>query len=306
MCLKNGAHLQTDRGGLKENAPALIPLTMRILLIEDEKKTTAFISKGLEEAGYSVECARDGEAGLELALGSRFRPAPGRRDAAEEGRLDRSRRAAQPRECTRRFFFSPRAIACRIASKDSSWAQTITWSSRSHSPSWSPASALSCARSETQHDEQLRIEDLELDTRRHRAVRAGDSLHLTAKEFLLLAHLVRSAGEVVSRKEIESHVWGIDFQTGTNVLDVMVRRLRAKVDDPYPKKAHPHRPRRRLCPQSRLNRGRSLPSWFSSLRRPRRSFSFAGSASSTGSSLGTPTPRTGPFSWTRSWPFGPN
>jgi two-component system copper resistance phosphate regulon response regulator CusR len=85
-------------------------------------------------------------------------------------------------------------------------------------------------------DDQLRIEDLELDTHRNRAIRAGQPLHLTAKEFLLLAHLVRSAGEVVSRKEIEGHVWGIDFQTGTNVLDVMVRRLRAKVDDPYPKK----------------------------------------------------------------------
>ncbi len=91
-------------------------------------------------------------------------------------------------------------------------------------------------RSPTQAGDQLKVEDLELDTRRHRAVRAGDPLHLTSKEFLLLAQLVRANGEVVLRHEIESHVWGIDFQTGTNVLDVMVRRLRAKVDDPYPKK----------------------------------------------------------------------
>jgi two-component system copper resistance phosphate regulon response regulator CusR len=91
-------------------------------------------------------------------------------------------------------------------------------------------------RGPASQDDQLRIEDLELDTHRNRAIRAGQPLHLTAKEFLLLAHLVRSAGTVVSRKEIEGHVWGIDFQTGTNVLDVMVRRLRAKVDDPYPKK----------------------------------------------------------------------
>ena len=91
-------------------------------------------------------------------------------------------------------------------------------------------------RGPAQAKEKLQVEDLELDTRRHRAVRAGDPLHLTSKEFLLLAQLVRAAGEVVSRHEIESHVWGIDFQTGTNVLDVMVRRLRAKVDDPYPKK----------------------------------------------------------------------
>ena len=53
---------------------------------------------------------------------------------------------------------------------------------------------------------------------------------------MLLAHLVRATGEVVSREEIAGHVWGIDFRTSTNVLDVMMRRLRAKVDDPYPKK----------------------------------------------------------------------
>jgi two-component system copper resistance phosphate regulon response regulator CusR len=82
-------------------------------------------------------------------------------------------------------------------------------------------------------EDQLRIADLELDTHRHRAERAGHPLHLTSKEFLLLAQLVRAAGEVVTRQEIESHVWGINFQTGTNVLDVMVRRLRAKVDDPF-------------------------------------------------------------------------
>jgi two-component system copper resistance phosphate regulon response regulator CusR len=77
------------------------------------------------------------------------------------------------------------------------------------------------------------VEDLEIDMRRHRAIRAGVALNLTAKEFLLLAHLVRAAGEVVSRAEIAAHVWDINFETDTNVVDVMVRRLRAKVDDPF-------------------------------------------------------------------------
>jgi two-component system copper resistance phosphate regulon response regulator CusR len=82
----------------------------------------------------------------------------------------------------------------------------------------------------------LRIEDLEIDTRRHRATRSGVALNLTAKEFLLLAHLARSVGEVVSRSEIVEQVWDINFDTGTNVVDVMVRRLRAKVDDPFKQK----------------------------------------------------------------------
>jgi len=88
-------------------------------------------------------------------------------------------------------------------------------------------------RSPTREPEQLKVKDLEIDTRRHKAVRAGVQLNLTAKEFLLLAHLARFAGEVVSRAEIVEQVWDINFETETNVVDVMVRRLRAKVDDPF-------------------------------------------------------------------------
>jgi two-component system copper resistance phosphate regulon response regulator CusR len=84
--------------------------------------------------------------------------------------------------------------------------------------------------------EHLRIDDLEIDMRRHKAVRSGVPLNLTPKEFLLLVHLVRSAGEVVSRAEIAEHVWDIGFKTDTNVVDVVVRRLRAKVDDPFKSK----------------------------------------------------------------------
>jgi two-component system copper resistance phosphate regulon response regulator CusR len=88
-------------------------------------------------------------------------------------------------------------------------------------------------RSPAQQSERLHIDDLEIDTQRHKATRSGVALNLTAKEFLLLAHLVRSAGEVVSRGEIAQQVWDINFATNTNVVDVMVRRLRAKVDDPF-------------------------------------------------------------------------
>jgi len=88
-------------------------------------------------------------------------------------------------------------------------------------------------RAPQRQTEHLRIDDLEIDMRRHKATRSGVSLNLTPKEFLLLAHLVRSAGEVVSRAEIAEQVWDIGFKTDTNVVDVVVRRLRAKVDDPF-------------------------------------------------------------------------
>ena len=78
-----------------------------------------------------------------------------------------------------------------------------------------------------------RIADLEVDPIRHRATRVGQRIELTAKEFALLALLVQRAGEVLSRTEIASLVWDIHFDTETNVVDVAIRRLRGKVDDPF-------------------------------------------------------------------------
>ena len=79
----------------------------------------------------------------------------------------------------------------------------------------------------------MHVADLEIDTRRNKAVRNGVALNLTQKEFLLLTHLIRAGGEVVSRSQIVAHVWDMGFVPDTNVVDVVVRRLRAKVDDPF-------------------------------------------------------------------------
>ena len=76
--------------------------------------------------------------------------------------------------------------------------------------------------------------DLEIDLLRHRATRAGERLDLTSKEFVLLTLLTRRAGEVLSRTLIAESVWDMNFDSDTNVVDVNVRRLRSKVDDPFP------------------------------------------------------------------------
>ena len=82
----------------------------------------------------------------------------------------------------------------------------------------------------------LRVDGLELDLLRRRASRDGVRLDLTAKEFTLLALLMRKQGEVLSRLELAEQVWDINFNSNTNVVEVAVRRLRGKIDDPFEKK----------------------------------------------------------------------
>jgi two-component system, OmpR family, copper resistance phosphate regulon response regulator CusR len=205
---------------------------MRILVIEDEKKTAAFLAKGLREAGYVVDLARDGETGLERAGAIKFDllivdimlPNKDGWEVVAELRRDGIR--------TPILFLTARdSVRDRVKGLELGADDYLV---KPFAFSELLARVRSVLRRAPQgQTEHLRIDDLEIDMRHHKAARSGVSLNLTPKEFLLLTHLVRSAGEVVSRAEIAEHVWDIGFKTDTNVVDVVVRRLRAKVDDPF-------------------------------------------------------------------------
>jgi len=208
---------------------------MRILVIEDEKKTAAFLAKGFREAGFDVDVATDGEMGLEQARETKFDllivdvmlPHKDGWDVIAELRRDEIRTPILL--LTARDSVRDRVKGLELGADD--------YLVKPFAFSELLARVRSVLRrAPQQQTEHLRIEDLELDTERHKATRSGVALNLTPKEFLLLAHLVRSSGAVVSRDEIAEHVWEVGFTTNTNVVDVVVRRLRSKVDDPFKSK----------------------------------------------------------------------
>jgi len=207
---------------------------MRILVVEDEKKTATFLAKGLREAGFDVAVARDGETGFNFARTSKFNllivdiMIP-KRDGWTVVKEVREAGVQTPV-----IFLTARdSVRDRVKGLELGADDYVV---KPFAFSELLARVRSLLRRLPAQRDALRIEDLEIDTRHHRATRGGLPLNLTPKEFLLLSHLMRSAGEVVSRTEIAEHVWNIDFKTDTNVVDVVVRRLRAKVDDPFQKK----------------------------------------------------------------------
>ncbi|HEY4067818.1 MAG TPA: heavy metal response regulator transcription factor [Burkholderiaceae bacterium] len=204
---------------------------MRILIVEDEPKTAAYVSKGLTEHAYVVDIATNGIEGLHLASSGTYDlilldvMLPG---ADGWSVLEALRRKRQ----TPVLFLSARdTVADRVKGLELG-ADDYLVKPFAFSELLARIRTL-LRRGATQIEQSFQIADLELDTVRRRVSRAGQRIELTAKEYALLDYFVHHIGEVLSRTLIAEHVWDMNFDSDTNVVDVAVRRLRAKLDDPF-------------------------------------------------------------------------
>lgn len=208
---------------------------MRALVIEDELKTAAYLRQGLSENGFVVQVCTNGEDGLHQALTVEndliildvMLP---RRDGWSI--LAALRRAGKQ---TPVLFLTARdAIQEKIKGLELG-ADDYIVKPFDFSELLARVRTI-LRRGPARQQEVLQVADLHLDTVRHKATRAGSRLDLTAKEFALLELLMRHQGEPVSRTIIAEQVWDINFDSDLNVLEVAIRRLRTKVDDPFPNK----------------------------------------------------------------------
>jgi two-component system copper resistance phosphate regulon response regulator CusR len=205
---------------------------MRILLVEDEPDAARMLAKGLRERAYAVDVAGDGESACEQAETSDY-------DAIVLDlllpRLDgltvcrRLRESGAPVPIL--MLTARDSVEARIEGLDSGADDYLT-KPFDFGELLARLRALIRRGARAPLPERLRIADLELDTRAHRVSKSGQEVTLTAREYALLEYLARRVGQVVGRAEIAEHVWDENYEPFSNVIEVYVRRLRAKLDGP--------------------------------------------------------------------------
>jgi len=212
-----------------------VNLNIRILVIEDEPKTADYLHQGLTESGYVVDCAANGADGLHLTRQHAYDLVILDVNLPELdgwGVLQRIRQNSNTRIM---MLTAQGRLADRIKGLDLGADDYLV------KPFEFPE-LLARVRTLMRRSEQspvpdvLRVADLELDQGRHRAFRGNQRIDLTTKEFALLHLLMRQSGVVLSRTQIISFVWDMNFDCDTNVVEVSIRRLRAKIDDPFDNK----------------------------------------------------------------------
>ena len=205
---------------------------MRVLIIEDEEKTADYLHRGLTEQGYTVDVARDGIDGLHLALENDYAVIvldvmlPGL-DGFGVLRALRARKQTPVIMLTARERVEDRIRGLREGADDYlgkpfSFLELVA-----------RLQALTRRSGASHEPVQISIADLAVDLISRKATRAGQRLDLTAKEFSLLSALARHQGEILSKTALAEMVWDVNFDSDANVVEVAIKRLRAKLDGPF-------------------------------------------------------------------------
>lgn len=214
---------------------------MRLLVIEDEFKLAQYLHKGLSEHGHVVDLAHDGIEGRRLALGGEYDLVlldvmlPGVDGYGVLNAIRAEKRALPVLMLTARDRIEDRVQGLEQGADD----YLVKPFAFSELLARVGALLRRGGQSDTAQATQLSLADLEVDLLSRRVSRGAERLDLTAKEFKLLALLLRRRGQVLSRTTLAEQVWDMNFDSDTNVVEVAVRRLRAKLDDPFtPKLLH--------------------------------------------------------------------
>ena len=207
---------------------------MRVLIVEDEAKIASFIARAFEEEAYESVIAKDGERALVLASGEGFDllaldvMLPGIDGFAVLKEL-RARKLRVPV-----IMLTARdAVADRVRGLD---LGADDYLAKPFSVEELLARSRALIRRSAGVEDKLCLADLELDRASLRVSRAGKPIELTKREFALLEYLLQNQGRIATRSMIAEHVWGIDFDSGTNTIDVYIKYLRDKVDSGFDKK----------------------------------------------------------------------
>ncbi len=208
---------------------------MRILVIEDEKKIADFVKRGLKEEGYAVDVAYDGEQGLFLATTNDYDlilldlMLP-KMDGMAVCRTLKEKRTAAPVI----MLTAKTSVQDKVTGLDSGADDYIT---KPFAFEELLARVRAILRKKgPQAATNLLAGDLALDLLTHKVTRGARQIELTAKEYSLLEYLMRNKNTIVTRTMISEHVWDIDFDTFTNVIDVYINYLRNKIDSDFDKK----------------------------------------------------------------------
>ncbi len=207
---------------------------MRILVVEDEKKVASFIKKGLEEEFYQVDLASNGREGLEMVIGNEY-------DMIISDVMMPVMNGIQFVKEIRKNEINTPILFLTIKDSTKDKVEGLDCGADDYLTKPFSFEELTARvrsllrRKETQKDNILAVADLRMDLVAHKVIRTDEEIILTPREYSILEYLLRNKNKIVSRTKLIEHVYDFHFDSGTNVIDVYINKLRSKIDLPNKK-----------------------------------------------------------------------